>query len=67
MSLEKSKDKGQLTALAAQHHILVSSLEYLISHWLTVILPTNEKSDSLKGKPLDYGAQQGRISQSSLI
>ena len=43
------------------------SWDYLISQWLTMILPTNEKSDSLKRKPLNYGAQQVRINHSSLI
>ena len=32
-----------------------------------IILPTNEKSDSLKRKPLEYGARQDRISQSQSI
>ena len=41
---------------------MVSSGDYFISQWLRIILPSNEKSDSLK--KLDYGA---RISQSSLI
>ena len=34
-------------ALAAHHNPVVSSWHYLISHWLTIVLPTNEKSDSL--------------------
>ena len=28
----------------------------MISHWLAILSSTNEKSDSLKRKPLDYGA-----------
>ena len=32
-----------------------------------MILPTNVKSNSLKIKPLNYGARQGCISQSTLI
>ena len=35
-------------ALAAHHNPVVSSWHlFLISHWLTMVLPTNEKSDSL--------------------
>ena len=54
-------------ALAAHHNPVVSSSDYLISHWLAISSLTNEKSVSIKRKPLDYGARQGRISQSSLI
>ena len=46
---------------------IISRKILLISHGLTIILPTNEKSDSLKKKPLDYGARQVRISHLSLI
>ena len=53
-------------ALAAHHILVISSWEYLISHWLAISSSTNEKSDSLRRKPLDYGKWRGRISQSSL-
>ena len=45
-------------ALAAHHNPVVSSCNYLISHWSALLSSTNEKSDSLKTKPLDYGARQ---------
>ena len=52
-------------ALAAHHNPVVSSCNYLISHWSALLSLTNEKSDSLKKmKPLDYGARQGRASVS---
>ena len=51
--------------LAAHHHNPVVSFQgYLISHWWTIILPTNEKSDSIKRKPLDCGERQGRAAVS---
>ena len=54
-----------MRALAAHHNPVVSSWDYLISHWLAILLSTNEKSDSLEMKPLDYdSARQGRASVS---
>ena len=53
-----------MRALAAHHNPVMSSPGYLISQWLTIILPTNEKSDRPKWKPLNYGARQGRVSVS---
>ena len=50
-----------------QGRLTDAPLPRTIIQWLTIILPTNDKSESLKRKPLDFGARQGRISQSSLI